>query len=299
MAFIDYYKVLGVKQDASQDEIRKAYRRLAKKYHPDINKDDPAAKERFQEINEANEVLGNPERRKKYDEYGENWRHADEYETQRQRYRNTTGSGYDFGGFGGYGDFSGRSSNADGFSDFFEQLFGGSFGRREERGRDLQATLKLSLREAAVTHKQTFSVNGESVRITVPAGINDGQKIKLKGYGGKGENGRSGDLYITFKIDEDPVFTRAGNNLHTTVTTDIYTLMLGGELVVPTLDGNAKVAVKEGTQPDSKLRLKGKGFPLYKEQGKAGDLIVTVKVRLPKINGEQRELLMKMKQLSY
>ena len=298
MAFIDYYKVLGVGQDASQDEIRKAYRKLAKRYHPDINKDDPAAKERFQEINEANEVLGNPERRKKYDEYGENWRHADEYEAQRQRYRSTSG-GYDFGGFGGYGDFSGRNSNADGFSDFFEQLFGGGFGRREERGYDLQATLRLSLHEAAVTHKQTFTVNGENVRITVPAGVSDGQKIKLKGYGGRAGNGRSGDLYITFKIDDDPVFTRDGNNLHTTVAADIYTMMLGGELVVPTLDGNVKVTVKEGTQPDSKLRLKGKGFPLYKEQGKAGDLIVTLKVHLPNINAEQKELLMKMKRLSY
>ena len=112
MAFIDYYKVLGVGQDASQEEIRKAYRRLAKKFHPDINKEDPSAKERFQEINEANEVLGNPERRKKYDEYGENWRHADEYEAQRQHYRSNNGGGYDFGGFGGFGDFGGSNSNA-------------------------------------------------------------------------------------------------------------------------------------------------------------------------------------------
>ena len=158
MAFIDYYKVLGVGQDASQEEIRKAYRRLAKKYHPDINKDDPSAKERFQEVNEANEVLGNPERRKRYDEYGENWRHADEYEAQRQRYRSNSGGGYDFGGFGGFGDFSGRNSNADGFSDFFEQLFGGGFNKRKNRGQDLQATLKISLREAATTHKQTFTI---------------------------------------------------------------------------------------------------------------------------------------------
>ena len=278
MAFIDYYKVLGIKQDASQEEIRKAYRKLAKKYHPDINKDDPDAKERFQEINEANEVLGNPERRKKYDEYGENWRHADEYKAQRQRY-----------------------SNADGFSDFFEQLFGSGFGKRKNpsQGQDLQATLEISLREAATTHKQTFSINGKNIRITIPAGISDGQKIKLKGYGQRGENGQRGDLFITFAITPDPLFTREGKELHTTITTDLYTLMLGGEQTVPTLNGNVKVTIKAGTQPDSKLRLKGKGFPAYKEEGEAGDLIITIKVRLPQINEEQKELLTRIKQLSY
>lgn len=301
MAFIDYYKVLGVKQDASQEEIRKAYRKLAKKYHPDINKDAPDAKERFQEINEANEVLGNPERRKKYDEYGENWRHADEYKAQRQRYSNGNNDGYDFGGFGGFGDFTGRYSNADGFSDFFEQLFGSGFGKRKSpnQGQDLQATLEISLREAATTHKQTFSINGENIRITIPAGISDGQKIKLKGYGQRGENGQRGDLFITFVITPDPLFTREGKELHTTITTDLYTLMLGGEQPVPTLNGNVKVTIKAGTQPDSKLRLKGKGFPAYKEEGAAGDLIITIKVRLPQINEEQKELLTRIKQLSY
>lgn len=299
MAFIDYYKVLGVKQDASQEEIRKAYRRLAKKYHPDINKDDPSAKERFQEINEANEVLGNPERRKKYDEYGENWRHADEYEAQRQRYSSGENGGYDFGGFGGFGDFTGRYSNADGFSDFFEQLFGSGFGKQKNQRLDQQATLKISLLEAATTHKQTFSINGENIRITIPAGISDGQKIRLKGYGERGQNGQRGDLYITFAIEPDPLFTRDGNDLHTTVTTDLYTLMLGGEQTVPTLDGNVKVTIKAGTQPDSKLRLKGKGFPAYKKEGEAGDLIITIKVHLPQINEEQKELLTKMKKLSY
>lgn len=298
MAFIDYYRVLGVKQDASQDEIRKAYRRLAKKYHPDINKDDPSAKERFQEINEANEVLGNPERRSKYDEYGENWRHADEFEAQRQSYGKRNDGSYNFGGFGGFGDFTGMNSNADGFSDFFEQLFGSGFQKRKNKGKDLQATLRVSLREAATTHKQTFSINGENIRITVPAGINDGQKIKLKGYGERGDNGVRGDLYITFVIDSDPFFTREGNNIHTTLTADIYTLMLGGELTVPTLDGNVKVTIKAGTQPDCKLRLKGKGFPVYKKQ-EAGDLIITIKVHLPIMNDEQKELLKKIKQISY
>lgn len=295
MAFIDYYKVLGVKQDATQEEIRKAYRKLAKRYHPDINKDDPQAKERFQEVNEANEVLGDPEKRKRYDEYGENWRHADEFEAQRRQYGSTNGE-YDFGGFGGFGDFSSNSGNASGFSDFFEQLFGNGFTRqRRKGGRDIQATLSITLQEAATTHKQTFSINGEKIRINVPAGISDGQKIRLKGHG-ESLNGISGDLYITFHIEPDPRFTRKGNDIHTTVKSDIYTLLLGGELIVPTLNGNAKIVIKAGTQPDSRLRLRGKGLPEYKNENTKGDLIITVKVMLPILNSRQKELLGKMKE---
>ena len=162
MAFIDYYKVLGVGKNATQEEIRKAYRKQAKRFHPDINKDDPQAKERFQEINEANEVLGDPEKRKKYDEYGEHWRHADEYEAQRRQYSGEGKGMYDFGGFGGFGDFSGNEENASGFSDFFEQLFGGTQRRRTTseppRGRDYEAELQLPLRDAAHTHKQVLNV---------------------------------------------------------------------------------------------------------------------------------------------
>lgn len=296
MAFIDYYKVLGVDRSASQDDIRKAFRKLAKRYHPDINKDSPDAKERFQEINEANEVLGDPEKRKKYDEYGENWRHADEYESQRRRQNET---GYTSGfGFEGFGDFSGNSRNSSGFSDFFEELFGNSmFGRnKKRRGNDLQTTISLTLREAATTHKRTLSINGENIRITVPAGIADGQKIRLKGRGGNSSEGAErGDLYIIFHIEPDALFVRTGNELHTTVTADIYTLILGGEIVIPTLDGNARITVKAGTQPDSRLRLKGKGFPLYKQEGKFGDLIITLKLKLPVLNDRQKGLLMEMR----
>lgn len=297
MAFIDYYKVLGVGKEASQEEIRKAYRRMAKRYHPDINKDDPDAKERFQEINEANEVLGDPEMRKKYDEYGENWRHAEEYEAQRRQYSNDGMGGYDFGGFGGFGDFSGRAGNASGFSDFFEQLFGsGAFGSTHgNRGEDLSATLRLSLRDIATTRKHTFSVNGRNIRITVPAGIADGQRIKLKGYGTTGSSGKHGDLYITFRIENDSTFTRNGNDLHVTVVADIYTLILGGNISVPTLDSTAIATVRPGTQPDSKLRLKGKGLPAYRKEGVCGDLIVTLKVQLPVLNEKQQELLKEIK----
>ncbi len=302
MAFIDYYKVLGVERTATQQDIRKAYRKMAKRYHPDINKDDPTAKERFQEINEANEVLGDPEKRKKYDEYGENWRHAEEFEAQRRQYSNSANGrgGYDFGGFGGFGDFSGSAGNSSGFSDFFEQLFGsGLRGAKNNRGEDISATLTLSLREAAVTHQQTFTVGGEKIRITVPAGITDGQRIKLKGRGAASPDGTvRGDLYITFRIEPDSTFTLHGNDLYATVTVSLYTMLLGGEAVVPTLTGNAKVNIKAGTQPDSKLRLRGKGFPIYRQNGKYGDLIITVKVTLPQLNEKQKSIVTELRRSS-
>ena len=298
MAFIDYYKVLGVKNDASQDEIKKAYRRMAKRYHPDTNKDDPNAKERFQEINEANEVLSDPEKRRKYDEYGENWRHADEFEAQRGQYSNGAQGGYNFGGFGGFGDFGSSAGNTSGFSDFFEELFGhgafrGGKGSRQ-RGGDIQATLQLTLHEAATTHRQQFGVNGETVSITVPAGIADGQKIRIKGKGKTGVNGERGDLYITFGITPDSRFTREGDDLHTTATIDAFTLLLGGEVIVPTLNGNIKATIKPGTQPGSKLRLRGKGFPVYKQPDRYGDLIVTIAVTIPQLSERQREEIAKI-----
>lgn len=298
MAFIDYYKVLGVENNATSDEIKKAYRKLTKRYHPDLHPNDPTAKERFQEINEANEVLSDPEKRRKYDEYGENWRHADEYEAQRRQYGNSNG-GYDFGGFSGFGDFSGNAGNSSGFSDFFEQLFGtGGFRTRKRNGEDIQATVTLSLRDAAVAHKQTFSIGGEEVRISLPAGIADGQKIRLKGRGAPSPSGgERGDLYITFRIEPDKEFTRKGDDLYTTATTDLYTLLLGGEIILPTFSGSVKVNVRPGTQPDSKLRLRGKGFPVYKQEGKQGDLIVTFKLQLPTLNEEQKELLRKIKEI--
>lgn len=299
MAFIDYYKVLGVERNASQEEIKKAYRKQAKKYHPDINKDNPQAQERFQEINEANEVLSDSEKRKRYDEYGEHWKHSEEFEAQRQGAHGFGGDAqdYDFGGFGGFGDFRRSAGNRSGFSDFFEQIFGsGAFrAEREQRVNDLQATLQLTLQEAATTHKRILEVEGEKIAITIPAGIADGQKIRIKGHGGKSVDGtRRGDLYITFTVEPDSRFTRLGDDLQTTVTCDLYTLLLGGEAMVPTLDGSVRAKIKAGTQPDSKLRLRGKGMPHYRREGK-GDLIVEIKVKLPELNAEQMEMVRKVK----
>ena len=305
MAYIDYYKILGVDKRASQDDIKKAFRKLARKYHPDLNPNDPSAKDKFQEINEANEVLSDPEKRKKYDEYGEHWKHADEFEAQKRAQQQAGG----FGGFGGAGQgfsdgngtywyssdgegFSG--GNAGGFSDFFESMFGGHRGGRGQgsagfRGQDFNAELRLSLRDAAQTHKQILTVNGKQVRITIPAG-----------YGAEGINGGpAGDLYITFVIAEDPVFKRLGDDLYVDVEVELYTAVLGGEKLVDTLDGKVKLKIKPETQNGTKVRLKGKGFPVYKKEGQFGDLIVTYSVKIPtNLTDRQKELFRELQSMN-
>lgn len=310
MAYIDYYKILGVDKNASQDDIKKAFRKLARKYHPDLNPNDPSAKDKFQEINEANEVLSDPEKRKKYDEYGEHWKHADEFEAQKKARQHAGGGGGGFSGFGGDGGSYWYSSDgegfsggdAGGFSDFFESMFGhrggGGRGNAGFRGQDFNAELHLSLRDAARTHKQVLNVNGKHVRITIPAGVADGQVIKLKGYGGEGINGGpAGDLYITFKIAEDSVFKRLGDDLYVDVEMDLYTAVLGGEKVIDTLEGKVKLKIKPETQNGTKVRLKGKGFPVYKKEGQFGDLIITYSVKIPtNLTDRQKELFRELQQ---
>ncbi len=303
MAYIDYYGILGLTKSASADDIKKAYRKLARKYHPDLNPNNVDAHHKFQEINEANEVLSDPENRKKYDEYGENWKHADQFEeSRRQQQQQRPGSG--FGGNFSEGFSSGGSGE---FSDFFENLFGGSsqsFRRGQKmsggyRGEDFNAEMHLSLRDVAETHKRMLEVNGKKIRITIPAGIADEQVIKLSGQGGPGVNGGpSGDLYITFRIAPDPVFKRVNNDLYSTETIELYTAVLGGEFTVNTFDGKVKLTVKPGTQIGTKVRLKGKGFPVYKKEGQFGDLFITYTVKIPEnLTDRQKELFQELKNI--
>jgi curved DNA-binding protein len=287
MAFIDYYKVLGVEKTASQDDIKKAYRKLARKYHPDLNPNDKEANRKFQEINEAHEALSDPEKRKKYDEYGENWRQADQFEEAKRNQGTGYAGGSPFTGASAGGFSEADFSNGD-FSDFFESLFGSSGARNSGRrspkykGQDFQAELQISLQEAYTTHKRTITVNGKNLRITIPAGIANGQVIKLKGQGSPGANGGpAGDLFITFNITEDPVYKRLNDDLYITKDLDLYTAVLGGETTVDTLSGKVKLKIAAGTQNGTKVRLKGKGFPVYKKEGEFGNLFVTYNIKIP------------------
>lgn len=309
MAFIDYYSILGVSKSASSDEIKKAYRKLARKYHPDVNPNNDDAKIKFQQVNEANEVLSDSDKRKKYDEYGENWKHAEEFEKAKQQ-QSQNGGFADYGNFGGgfnggsYSSFGG-AGEAD-FSDFFESLFGHSRSSSRQnkasgfRGQDYTTEMHLSLHDVYETQKRTISVNSKNLRISVPAGVSDGQVIKLTGQGGVGVNGGpSGDLYITFVIEDDPQFKRVGNDLYSTAEIDLYTAVLGGQATVDTFTGKVKLTLSAGTQNGLKVKLKGKGFPVYKQDGSWGDLIVTYSIKIPSnLSSEQKELFEKLAKLN-
>ena len=285
--FIDYYKILGIEKNATPEEIKKAYRRLARKLHPDLNPNDKDAKQKFQEINEANEVLSDPEKRKKYDQYGKDWQHADEFEKARQ-YQNQSS--------GNQGNNYSETHFEGDFSDFFESMFGrsgrGSSRQVKFRGQDFTSELHLNLEDAYETQKQTLSVNGRNIRITIPAGIENGQTIKIAGHGGQGTNGGpNGDLFITFTIADHPDFRRSGSDLYTTVDLDLFTAVLGGEIVLETLNGKVKLKVLPETQNGSKIKLRGKGFPVYKKEGEFGDLYVTYNIRIPtNLTEKQKEL---------
>lgn len=292
MTFVDYYKILGIEKTATPKDVKNAYRKLARKLHPDLNPNDKDAKQKFQQINEANEVLSDPVKRKKFDEYGENWKHAEEFEQAKQSQQSQRQSQSSRGQ-----QFSGGQSDDD-FSDFFASMFGGAAGgggrqrQSKFRGEDYSSELHLELIDAYKTHKETLNVNGKSIRITIPAGIENGQTIKISGYGGIGVNGGpNGDLYITFAITNHSHIKRLGNNLHLAVYLDFYTAILGGEITIETLDGKVKLKVKPETPNGSKVKLKGKGFPIYKMEGEFGDLYVTYSIKMPTNLSEKHKAL--------
>ena len=292
MAFIDYYKILGVAKNATESEIKKAYRKLARKYHPDLNPNDSVAEKKFKEINEANEVLSNAENRKKYDEYGKDWQHAEEFEkAKQQQYYQQNRQHHTSGGF----------SDSD-YSDFFESIFGSqrSQGSRiRYKGQDFNAELHLTLNDVYSTHKRTLTIDSKKIGLTIPAGVKNNQVIKIAGKGGKGINGGpNGDLYIRFIIADHPNFKRDRNDLYTTANISLYRAMLGGEVIVDAFDGKVKLNVKPETQTGTKVKLKGKGFPVYKKEGQYGDLYVTYNVKLPsKLSDKEKELFKELSKL--
>lgn len=308
MDFIDYYKILELDRFASQADIKKAYRKLARKYHPDLNPNDKKAESKFQQINEAHEVLSEPEKRKKYDQYGKDWKHAEQFQNaQRQQ-----GQQEDFGGFGGgfAEGFGGQSSysgsfNDDKFSDFFEEMFGGKSrargaGRQPQfKGQDFNAELQLNLKDVYTSQKQTLTINGKNIRLTIPAGVENGQTIKINGHGGPGtQGGPKGDLYLTFNIINNTPFKREKENLYKTQEVDFYTALIGGEITVDTFTGKVKLTVKPETQPGIQIKLKGKGFPRYKKEGDFGDLYITYQIKIPtNLTPREKELYKELQNL--
>lgn len=289
MTYQDYYKVLGVPKSATQDEIKKAYRKLAQQYHPDLNSK-PDAEARFKQITEAYEVLGNPDDRKKYDLLGKNWK---QYET---------------GGFGGGGFNPQDAGEVFGdFSDFFRTFFnrggdtgGGRSKAPASKGEDREAELRVSLEEAYKGGAKNIRLDGEALKLNLPAGVKDGQRLRMKGKGNASPfTGELGDLYLKVKMLPHPRFERKGDDLHTRISIDLYTALLGGDIELETLGGGTiRLPVAEGTQNDALLRLKDKGMPIAGKPGTFGVLYIKLHVELPKkLSAEEKKLVAQLAQL--
>lgn len=281
MEYRDYYQILGVDKKASAAEIKKAFRKLAVQYHPDKNPGNKEAEEKFKLANEAHEVLGDPEKRKKYDTLGENW----------NKYQQGGNPFEGFGGTGGQYQFEGDLNDlfgnrgASGFSDFFDVFFGASGqGRKKQtqtKGRDYETEMSITLEEAAQGTQQLLQLEQEQLRITTKPGAYDGQLLRIKGKGGKGSTpAQHGDLYVRIHVQPHTQFERHGNNLHLEHTIDLYTAILGGETLAPTLTGKIKLKIQPGTQSGKMVRVKGKGMPVY-DTAQTGDLLVTLRVIIP------------------
>ncbi|CAN5412146.1 J domain-containing protein [soil metagenome] len=287
MDYKDYYKVLGVPKSASQDEIKKAFRKLAVKYHPDKNAGDKKSEEKFKEINEANEVLGNPEKRKKYDELGENW--------EQYQQRGGGGGGFDHSRRQGGGrqqspfsgeDFFGSEGN---FSDFFESFFGNASGGTRQRGarqmhgQDAQAEMEITLEDAFHGASKQIVLNGQRINLSLKPGIYEGQVLRMKGKGLEGMNGgAAGDLLITIHIAKQTRYEVTGNDLRFEQSLDVYTAVLGGKLNVNVFDKKIKVDIPPGTDSGKVFRLKGMGMPIFAKTGVRGDAYVKMMITVPK-----------------
>jgi DnaJ-class molecular chaperone len=293
----DYYELLGVKRDASDAEIKKAYKRLARKYHPDVNPNDKTAEEKFKEISEAYHVLSNKDLRKKYDQFGHSSRWSQEF------------SGFDSSGF----DFKNPFSSSEGFGSIFEEIFGGAAGaqartrtkpRAPMKGRDLQYSMEIGFMDAVKGISTNITVNSASsnnqrLRVKIPAGVDSGSNVRLAGKGEPGAyGGPHGDLYIITKVRPHPFFERKGDNLYVDIPITLGEAVFGAKIEVPTIDGNSLMKIPPGTQNGQKFRLYGKGVP-YMKGDRRGDQYVTVKVSIPKnLDENSKELLKQFENLN-
>lgn len=295
----DYYKTLGIERSATPKEIKSAYRKLAKKHHPDANKNDPSAENKFKELNEAHEVLSDPEKRKLYDQFGT---------VNPQEFGGFSGSGYQQQP-GGYGYT--QAGDPGNMNDILEGLFGGSRGGRTgsstggfsggfgfgratmpETGEDITQRVMITLEEAYTGTTRTIVKEGRKVRVTIPAGATDGTKVRLAGEGAPGYNGGNpGDLFLMVEVQKNPLFERNGNDLTTDVRVDAFTAMLGGEVEVATLSRPIRLKVTPGTQSGRRFRLAGKGMPLMREPEKFGDLFARVVITVPEHLTEEQHTL--------
>ncbi len=309
MEYKDYYKTLGVARNASQDEIRKAFRELARKYHPDANEGDKQAEEKFKDLNEAYQVLSDPDKRQKYDQFGANW----------EQFSRTGGRPEDFdwgqwsAGPGTYTRVNledlqdlfggGIGGGVGGFSDFFETLFGGVRGggtrRQAMRGQNIEQAIEITLDEAYHGTTRLFQgQNGQRFEVTIPKGVRTGSKVRVSGKGGTGAGGPSGDLYLKIKVLPHARFKREKNNLRIDVDIDLYTAILGGEVSIPTMGKPVILTIKPGTQNGSTFRLRGKGLPALGKKDEAGDILVRLNVKLPeKLSPEEKRLFEQLREL--
>jgi curved DNA-binding protein len=301
MDYKDYYKILEVDKKASQDEIKKAFRRLAKNYHPDKNPNNKAAEEKFKLVNEANEVLSDPKKRKKYDELGENWRN---FEQQ----GNPPGGNPFGGGRGGQSFYEGDGGDFFGgaHSDFFEQFFGrargGSGGgfrsNANAKGSDLETQMEITLEEAYEGTSRIIQLENEKIRVSTKPGANEGQVLRIKGKGGRGSGNNHGDLFVKINVTPHPLFNRKADDLYSSHSLDLYTAILGGDTIVKTLSGQMKVKITPGTQNDKTIRIKGKGMPVSGKPEIFGDLYIQLKVLIPeKLTEKEKELFEQLRSM--
>ena len=312
MEYKDYYKILGVDKNASEKDIKKAFRRLARKHHPDVNPDDARAEERFKEINEAHEVLSDPEKRRKYDRLGADW--------NRYQQRGGDPGGFDWGRWttGQPGanvryatpeDLQDLFGGDSPFSDFFSQIFGGMGARpgagsyqrqiRPQRGQNYEQPVEITLQEAYSGTTRILQKENQRLEVKIPAGAKTDTRVRMSGHGGQGVGGaQAGDLYLRVRVLPDPRFERKDADLHTTVPVDVYTMVLGGEVRVPTMTGGVVLTIPAGTQNGRTFRLRGKGMPRLRKPDQHGDLYAKVEVRLPAhLTPQQQELFEKLRDM--